>query len=419
MLLKAYKYRLYPNQKQISQLKHAFGCCRFVYNWALSFKTDRYQKFQQNVNRFELSRMLTFFKTTEERKFLNNINSQSLQAELRHLEVAFTNFFKHNSKYPRFKKRNSKQSFECPQHVKINFEEKLINIPKLGNVKYRDKHEFTGKIKTCTVSLKNEKYFISILVENEKSLPEKKSVKEKTSVGLDLGLINFVTLSNGNKISNPRFIKLFENKIKHQQRKLSKKVKFSKNWIKQKKKINKLHGKLVDIRNDFLHKLSTNIIKNHDTIFVEDLNISGMLKNHKLSKSISNASWSEFIRQLEYKSEWNGKNVIKIGRFDPSSKLCSCGYLNNELKMSDRNWICSKCKINNDRDILASENIKRFGLMKLNYTTIENNTGLGRAGVSVEGIAIANPVKQKTLVLKKRTFGKLSQRVCQLKICIV
>jgi len=403
-MLKAYKYRIYPTNKQAKQLHQTFGCCRFIYNWALAFKTDRYKKFLQNVSRFELCKMITFFKTTEERKWLNDVNSQSLQAEIRHLETGFTNFFRKNASYPKCKKKFGKQSFECPQNVKIDFDDKIITIPKIGPLQYRDKRKpFNGEIKTCTVSFKNEKYFISILVDDGKDLPAKVEISNNNSIGIDLGLIDFITTSEGVKIPNPRNLKKLENKIKFQQRRLSRKVKRSNNWIKQKRKISRLYGRLTDMRCDFLHKLSTNIVKNHDTIFVEDLNVKGMARNHKLAKSISDASWGEFIRQLKYKSEWAGKNLIKIGRFDPSSKLCTCGYLNKDLKLSDRIWICPQCKSINDRDKLAADNIKRFGLMKIKYCATDS--GLDKAGVLVEA-CVSESMKQET-----RRFSSRAPRI--------
>ena len=368
-MLKTYKYRLYPNEKQEILLLKTFGCCRFVYNWALDFKTKRYHQFGQNVSRFELSSMLTFFKTTNERSWLGAANAQSLQAEIRHLDVAFTNFFRKNTAYPNFKKRGKKQSFECPQSVSIDFEAKKVKLPKLGEIIYRDQQRFEGKIKTCTVSLKNDRYFVSMVVDNGIPLPPKQPIKPETSIGIDVGLTTFATLSDGTKIENPRILRSYEQKLKVQQRRLSRKKKFSQNWKKQKTRIAKTHQKIADSRGDFLHKISTNIVKNHDSIFIEDLNVTGMLQNYKLAKSISDASWSELFRQLAYKSDWRGKNLIEIGRFEPSSRLSDCGEINHDLKLSDRVWTCKSCGTTYDRDIQAAKNIKKMGLMKGKYKT--------------------------------------------------
>ena len=369
-MLKSYKFRIYPNRKQRIQIHKTFGSCRFIYNWALDFKTKRYQQHKENINRFELSKMLTFFKKTEERSWLKEVNAQSLQSELRHLDSSFTNFFRHNAKYPHFKKKNSKQSYDCPQHVDICFDDKKVKIPKLGKVNYHDRRTFFGDIKTCTVSMNRaHQYYISILVDNGFELPSKKKIDEDKSIGIDVGIKSYCVMSNGDVVDNPHHLKNKLNKLKVYQRRLSKKKKGSSNRYKQKLKVARIHNDITNTRKDFINKLTTNIIKNHDTIFVEDLNIRGMLKNHHLALSISDVSWSEFFRQIEYKSEWYGNNLIKIGRFEPSSRTCDiCGLINERLKLSDREWTC-ECGAVHDRDLLAARNIKHFGLMKLKYNT--------------------------------------------------
>jgi putative transposase len=376
-MLKTVKIRIYPNNKQKYQINRTFGICRYVYNWALNLKSQRYQEFKQNVNRFELSKMLTFLKSTEEKGWLNIANSQSLQSELKHLDAAYVNFFRKNSSFPKFKKKNQKQSFECPQNVKLNYPNKTIKLPKIGEIRYRDRFKFDPniKVKTCVVSRsKTGKYFASILIDiNINHL-----AKTGKMIGIDLGLKHFATFSNNIKIENPRFLNKSLNKLKANQRKLSKKTKFSKNFYKQKQIVAKLFERINNQRNDFLHKLSTNLIETQDIIFVEDLNIEGMVKNHKLARSISDASWGEFIRQLEYKAHWYGKQVIKIGRFDPSSKMCSkCGSIKENLKLSDRLYICENCGLEIDRDLNAAINIKNFGLIK---TTTAGHVGSKACG---------------------------------------
>jgi len=390
-MLKAYKYRIYPNREQQVLLSKTFGCCRKIYNWALDFKNKRYTQYQQNVNRFELDKMLTFLKSTEENSYLNEVGAQTLQRELANLEIAFTNFFKNNKDYPKFKNKYDYQSAQFPQGVKIDFKSQKVFIPKLKNTIVKIDRKFTGDIRTCTVSrTTTNKYFISILVEDGIELPIKKEVKEETSTGIDVGLKSFLVDSNGLEVENPKFYRNSEKRIKCLQRRLSRKVKESKNRRKAQLKLALKHEYVANQRKDFLQKLTTNIIKNQDTIFVEDLNVKGMLKNHNLAKSISDASWSEFFRQLKYKSEWLGKNIIEIGRFEPSSKMCSCGVINKELKLEDREWTCKSCGAVHHRDLLAANNIKKFGLMKLNYYT-PRDTG----GESVELSTKVGAMKQK------------------------
>jgi putative transposase len=370
-MIKSYKFRIYPNKQQINQINNTFGCCRWVYNWALAYKTSRYQQFKQNVSRFELSKMLTFFKTTEERNWLSKVNSQSLISELIHLESAFTKFFNKNGKYPRFKKKNNKQSCEYEQGIRVEFKNKKVKIPKFGLIKYRDNRVFTGKIKTCTVTRNCvNQYFISIMVDDGKELPGKKEIVESKSIGIDVGIRNFITVSDGTKINNPKYLDKQIKRLKYYHKQLSKKKLGGKNWIKKKLIVAKLHQKVSNSRHDFIHKITSNIIKNHDTIFVEDLNIEGMKKGN-WARQVSDIAWGELFRQLTYKSDWYGNNLIKIGRFEPSSKMCGCGVINRSLKLSDSEWKCQSCHTINDRDLLAARNIKNFGLMKLNYNTAQ------------------------------------------------
>lgn len=392
-MLRAYKYRIYPDKEQKVLFSKTFGCCRKIYNWALDFKNRRYSQFKENISRFELDKILTFLKSTNELKFLNEVNSQALQQELIHLDIAFTNFFRKNKGYPKFKSKYDNQSYACPQGVKVNFEDKEIFIPKIKNLKTEIDREFKGIMKTCTVSrTATDKYFISILVENGEKLPKKKKIKEESSIGVDVGLKSFLVDSNNNEINNPKFYRNSEPRIKCLQKRLSRKIKGSKNRKKAQKKLALKHEKVANQRKDFLQKLSTNIIKNQDTIFVEDLNIKGMLQNHNLAKSIGDVSWSEFFRMLKYKADRYGKNVIEIGRFEPSSKMCECGVINKELKLEDRVWVCTKCGSVNQRDFLAARNIKKFGLMKFKYNTSPG----GRVG-PVESSSLDETMKQEIM----------------------
>lgn len=229
-----------------------------------------------------------------------------------------------------------------------------------------------GKLGTVTISkTPSGKYFISALVHTEELTPTKFTISEDKSIGVDVGIKDFATLSNGEKISNPKYFKNSQKRLAVLQRRLSKKKKGSKRREKAKLSVAKLHYTIANQRKDFLHKLTSKLVRENQTIIIEDLNVAGMVKNHKLAKSISDASWSEFFRQLKYKSEWSGVNVITIGRFEPGSKMCYCGVINKELTLKDRIWTCKSCNTTHDRDILAANNIKKFGLQKQNLIGIQ------------------------------------------------
>ena len=300
-----------------------------------------------------------------EQGWLSEVNAQSLQASLINLEKAFIRFFKHKNGFPNFKKKCNQQSFQIPQRGYVD--DKLY-IPKFPEgIKINLSREFKGETKTFTIKkTTTNKYFVSILVDDGKYLPNKKPIKEKTTIGIDVGIKDFCVLSNGERIENPKHLRNNLLKLKVLQRRASKKTKGSNNRKKANLKVALFHEKIKNRRKDFLHKLSSKLIRENQSIAIEDLNIKGMIQNHKLAQSISDVSWSEFFRQLEYKSDWYGKNLIKIGRFDASSKTCSCGEVNNELILSDREWTCKVCGLIHDRDLLASQNIKHFALLKDN-----------------------------------------------------
>jgi putative transposase len=289
-----------------------------------------------------------------------------LQASLRNLDNAFTNFFRKKSDFPKFKtKRKSRASCQFPQKVKVDFEKYQVFIPKLKYVKFAKDRKFNGVIKTCTVSKsKTGKYYISILVEDGLELPKKQKINENNTLGIDLGIKDFLVLSNGIKISNPKFLEKPEKKIAKRHKELSRKQKGSNNREKARLKLAKTYEKITNQRDDFLHKLSHKLVTESQitTLCFEDLNISGMMKNKYLAKSIGSVSWSRFISMVKYKADWYGKNVIQIGRFDASSKICSCGVKNDSLTLKDRFWTCLSCGNTHDRDILAANNVKRFAL---------------------------------------------------------
>jgi putative transposase len=392
-MLKAYKYRLYPTELQKINIEKHIGCSRFIYNYLLALHQSEHKQSDAKWNRYVYQNLIPQLKKTEEYSWLKEVNSQSLQYPVLNLDTAFKNMFKKRAKFPKFKKKGkSKASFHVPQSVSVFFDEGLVFIPKFKEgIECVFHRRFDGEIRNATVSrTKTNKYFISILVKTEDdlvyNLPEP---SKDNSIGIDLGIKDFAILSDGTKISNPE-IKKYNRKIEHFHKKLSKKRKGSRNRNKAKIKLALVYEKVDNIKTDFLHKLSHDIVnKNHvDYIFMEDLNVSGMLKNHKLARSIASASWYKFYTFLNYKAEWAGKKVLKIGRFEPSSKLCSvCGYKNKELTLKDRVWICPECGTEHDRDINAAVNIKNIGL----------NTA-GTAGIQACGESVSLVVTKAVLV---------------------
>lgn len=370
-MLKGYKYRIFPSDSQQEQLSNFFGCSRFIYNLGLETKIAAWVSQRKNLSCFDLINQIVELKNTDA-DWLSDVPAQMLQMSLRNLDNAYTTFFRGGG-FPKFKSKSNKQSIQFPQGIKLNFKNETIFIPKLKQVKCIFDREFVGTIKTTTLSKTiTGKYFVSILVENQDQIPEKKPVVETTTVGIDLGIKTLAVLSDGTEILNPKWFRKAQKNLKRQQRSLARKQKSSKRREKQRLVVAKVHEKIKNQRNDYLHKATTEIIKNYDTVVVEDLNVSGMMKNRKLSKAIGEVSWHEFKRQLTYKSEWYGKNIIQIGRFEPSSKICSCcGKINKELQLSDRNWNCSNCGIIHDRDKNAAINIKRFGLKPSIVKTIQ------------------------------------------------
>lgn len=378
-MIKAYSYRIYPNQKQIEMFVNHFGCVRYVYNYGLGRKIEEYEKTGKSPSCFDLMKEVT--KLKKDLPWLSKVNSQSLQVSLRNLDNAYTKFFKEHKGFPNFKNKNSQQSFSCPQLVKLN--EKYLSIPKIKDIKCIVSRKFEGKIKTTTIKKTTTgKYFVSILVDNGKKLPKK--LKIKKSIGIDLGIKSFATISTGEKVNNPRHLNKSLGRLKVLQRRLSKKQKGSKNRDKAKYKVALIHEKITNQRKDFLNKLSTRLVSENQAICLEDLNVAGMIRNHCLARHIQDCGWGEFVRQLEYKSEWSGKHIFKIGRFQPSSKICSCGAINHDLKLSDRVWTCKVCGLTHDRDILASQNILKF-------------SGQGLSDVSVEILSLNKSVKQKAI----------------------
>jgi putative transposase len=371
-MLKSYKYKLNPNEDQKVLLNKHFGSIRFIYNHFLNERKREYDTNKQTINYYDNAKSLTELKKQEDYSWLNEINSQSLQVSLKNLDDAYNGFFKKRTKFPKFKSKHTKNSFKVPQFVKI--QNGKLRIPKFKNpidiVLHRT---FSGIIKQCTISkTPTNEYFVSILVETE----HKKLEKTGKSIGIDLGLKDFAITSDGYKYKNNRYTKRYQTKLKKAQQHLSRKKKGSNRYQTQKLKVAKLHKKITNSRLDNLHKVSTELITKYDTIILEDLNIKGMMQNHKLAKHIADVSWSKFIELLTYKAEWNDKQIVKIDRFFPSSKTCnSCGYINQNLKLDMREWTCPSCHTKLDRDLNASKNILKEG-----YKIISSGTDDYRSG---------------------------------------
>jgi putative transposase len=372
-MLKAFQYRIYPNPSQSESLSKAFGCCRFLYNKALEHKKNTYECSKKSISYNELA--TSFLKDLkQEFVWLQDAPSQALQQSLIHLDSAYKCFFKLKKGFPKFKSKNSKQSFSLPQKVKVDFNSNTITLPKIGRIKAKLHRTFEGIIKTCTVSKTcTNKYYISVLVDNKEQLPQ--IISGDKNIGIDLGIKTFATLSNGIKIDNPKLYHKSLRKLKALQKVLSNKVKGSSNYIKTKYKIAILHEKICNKRDNFLHQISKDIINNNHVIITEDLDIKSLMEKSytNMSRNIGDVSWSTFVVMLEYKALWNGKRLIKIGRYEPSSKKCSeCGELNKELKLEDREWKCKSCGKEHDRDINAAVNILKFGMEQTEFKRSEN-----------------------------------------------
>lgn len=371
-MIKAYKYRLYPTKNQCELIDKHIGCARYVYNYGLAKKVASWQTKKVSLSRFDIQADLPKMKKCEETSFLKEVNAQSLQASLEDLDRAYTNFFKNKKGFPKFKtKKNTNQTYRLPQDVKIDFERNLISLPKFREgISIVLSRTFEGKIKSTTIRKTiTGKYFACILVEVNESYPNPKPIDENQAIGIDLGIKTFATLSNGIEIENPKFLRKSLRKLKRLQRRHSKKQKDSANREKSRIKLALLHEKITNKRSDFLHKVTTKLTNEYSTICLETLKVSKMLKNHYVAQGLVDVAITTFNKQIEYKAKEKGVNIIRIGQFEPSSRLCTCGVVNKNLKLSERIWKCHSCGTVHQRDQLAANNIKRMAFHSLNKNT--------------------------------------------------
>ena len=371
--LYTYKYRLYPDKEQVVYLSKLFGCCRLVYNHFLNEKQTQYKETKSSDNYNTQQSKLTQLRKTSEYSFLNEMPLQVLQASLRNMYTAFDKFYKHKGGYPNYKSKRDKQAFRMPQGFKL--QNNKLHIPKLKTgIKCVVSKELVDEPCFATVTKsKSGKYYVSITVKQDiyQTYPH-----TNKSVGLDLGIKDLVITSDG--VKYPRLkkqIKQLKRKLKHNQRHLSRKQHGSKRYEKQVLKCNRIYEKITNVKVDYIHKITTKLVKQYDIIKVEDLNIKGMCKNHKLAEVINECNWGEFVNILQYKCNWNGKQLVKVNRFYPSSQLCNnCGCRNKKVKnLAIRQWTCECCGSEHDRDVNAAINILRYNSAR--------NAEYGRGGV--------------------------------------
>jgi putative transposase len=359
---KAYRYRFYPTTEQESLLRRTMGCARLVYNKALAARTDAWYQRQERVDYVQTSSMLTAWKKQEDLEFLNEVSSVPLQQGLRNLQKAFGNFWAGRAKYPNFKKKHNGGSAEFTKAA-FRWKEGHVFLAKCAEpLAICWSRDLPSDCEPSSITIKLEPsglWFASLLVDtNIAQLP-----KSDKSIGLDVGITSLIATSNGDKIANPKHFKQLRKKLKRIQKVLSRKQKGSNNRHKARRQVARVHAQITDARKDFLHKLTTQLVRENQTIVVEDLAIENMVKNHRLALSISDASWGELIRQLAYKCQWYGRELIKIDRWFPSTKRCgNCGHIVDKMPLNFRDWECPKCGMNHDRDLNAANNILAAGL---------------------------------------------------------
>jgi putative transposase len=354
---KAFKFRIYPDDTQKQFLAQSFGCARFVFNYFLRQRIDYYVANAKGLNYFDNSAALTQLKKESEFEWLKNVSAQSIQQALRNLDVAYNKFFNKQAKFPNFKKKSNKQSFNVPQDFSVH--DNMLDIPKCKGIKIKLHRDIEGTMKSITISkMASGKYFASVLCELE--IPE--PIYSGSEIGIDYGVKAFITTSDGEIIESPKFLRKSELKLKQLSKSFSKKQPNAKNRYKAQKLLARQHEKVSNQRQDFLHKLSKQLACDNQAIYIESLAIRNMVKNHCLAKSISDSGWNTFVNMLKYKGSWYGCRIIEIDRWFPSSKRCHvCGYINDNLTLKDRSWLCPECNTDHDRDVNASINILTFG----------------------------------------------------------
>ena len=369
-MLRAYRYRIYPTDEQKVLFAKTFGCCRFVYNWALNLKITAYQERKETLGNVYLTNLMKS-ELKAEYEWLSDVNSQSLQSALRNLDTVYTNFFRNTKAigFPKFKSRKDRQSFLCPQHCRVDFEKGTVTIPKAKDIPAVLHRKFKGTVKTVTVSMApSGKYFASVLVDTAIQELPVTLIQDDTTLGIDLGLKSLAVCSDGRTFDNPKNLQRSLDRLKLLQKRLSCKQKGSSIRNKARIRVARLQEYIANSRKDNLHKITYALT--HDsqvrTICMEDLNVKEMQRNHHLAQAVSDVSFGMFLTLLEYKCKWYGVNLVKIDRFAPSSKTCGkCGYIYKGLKLSERSWTCPECGTHHDRDFNAACNIKEFGLKAL------------------------------------------------------
>lgn len=369
-MLKTYKYRLYPNKEQANLIQKTFDCCRFVYNQTLAHRKEMYENKKESMSKIDCNNWKNKILKIQY-EWLKEVDKFALDNAVINMDSAYQKFFKEHAGYPKFKsKRDNRKSYKTNytnKNIEVAFEKNKIKLPKIKWVKAKIHREFTGEIKSATISqVPSGNYYVSVLVETEHI----QMASTDAMIGIDLGIKDLLITSDGEKFDNIRTTKKYEKKLAKEQRRLSHKVKGSKNYQKQRIRLARVHEKIKNTRLDNLHKISHLLISENQVIVSEDLAVSNMVKNHNLAKAITDCGWYELTRQLTYKAEWNGRTYIKIGRYVPSSQTCNvCGYANKDTKnLSVREWICPECGTKHDRDINAAINILNEGLKILAAT---------------------------------------------------